>query len=91
MNNEIRTGLWIKDSKKGTKYMSGTLKLDGKEYYLTMFKNNKNNEKQPDYNLILRSKEQVEEKQEEKQIDAYEQMGKQVQEEIELDDASLPF
>lgn len=89
MNNEIRTGLWIKDSKKGTKYMSGTLKLDGKEYYLTMFKNNKNNEKQPDYNLILRSKEQVEEKQE--QIDAYEQMGQQVQEEIELDDASLPF
>lgn len=87
MNNEIKTGLWIKESKKGTKYFSGSLKLDGKEYYLTMFKNNKNNEKQPDYNLILRSKEQVEEK----QIDAYEQMGQQVQEEIELDDASLPF
>lgn len=89
MNNEIKTGLWIKESKKGTKYFSGSLKLDDKEYYLSIFKNNKKTEKQPDYQLIVRPKEEV--KEEKKEVDAYEQMGEQVQQEIELGDNDLPF
>ena len=52
---EIKTGLWKKESKKGNKYCSGKFKLDGKEYYLTLFNNDKKgNEKAPDFNLIIR-------------------------------------
>ena len=52
---EIKTGLWKHESKKGNKYCSGKFKLDDKEYYLTLFNNNKkDNEKAPDFNLIIR-------------------------------------
>ena len=54
MSNEIKTGLWQKKSSKGTTYYSGKLKLGDKEYQLTLFKNNKINEKQPDLNIIVR-------------------------------------
>lgn len=52
--NEIKTGLWQKKSSKGTTYYSGKLKLGDKEYQLTLFKNNKTNEKQPDLNILVR-------------------------------------
>ena len=42
---EYRAGLWQKKSSKGTTYYSGKLKLENKEYQLTLFKNNKTNEK----------------------------------------------
>ena len=54
MNKEIKTGLWKKESSKGTTYYSGKLKLGDKEYQLTLFKNNKTNEKQPDLNILVR-------------------------------------
>ena len=54
MSNEIKTGLWQKKSSKGTTYYSGKLKLGDKEYQLTLFKNNKTNEKQPDLNILVR-------------------------------------
>lgn len=52
---EIKTGLWKHESKKGNKYCSGKFKLDGKDYYLTLFNNDKKgNEKAPDFQLFIR-------------------------------------
>ena len=61
---EIKTGLWKHESKKGNKYCSGKFQLNGKEYYLTLFNNDKKgNEKAPDFQLFIRdsinTKEQV--------------------------------
>lgn len=61
--NEIKTGLWQKKSSKGTTYYSGKLKLGDKEYQLTLFKNNKTNEKQPDLNILVRDSINTQEKQ----------------------------
>jgi hypothetical protein len=57
MNSEYKTGLWKKQSQKGNGYYSGKIKIGSTEYYITLFKNNKQNEKQPDLNIILREKE----------------------------------
>ncbi len=52
---EYRAGLWKKTSDKGTIYYSGKIKIGDREFYLTLFKNNKTNEKQPDLNIIVRN------------------------------------
>ena len=51
---EIRVGLWKKTAKSGTTYYAGKVTIDNKEYQLTLFKNNKQTEKQPDLNIIMR-------------------------------------
>lgn len=52
---EYRAGLWKKKSQKGTTYCTGKFKIANKEYYLTLFNNDKKgNEKAPDFNLIIR-------------------------------------
>lgn len=51
---EYRTGLWKKESSKGNTYYSGKLKIGDKEFQVSLFKNNKTNEKQPDLNIIVR-------------------------------------
>ena len=61
---EYRAGLWKKKSQKGTTYCTGKFKIANKEYYLTLFNNDKKgNEKAPDFQLIIRdsinTKEQV--------------------------------
>ena len=61
---EYRCGLWKKESSKGTTYYSGKLKIGEREYQLTLFKNNKTNEKQPDLNLIVRDSINTQPKQE---------------------------
>lgn len=61
---EYRAGLWKKESSKGTTYYSGKLKLGEREYQLTLFKNNKTNEKQPDLNIIVRDSINTQAKQE---------------------------
>lgn len=48
-----RTGLWYQTSKTGLKYAKGKIEIDGKKYRVVLFKNNKQNEKQPDYNIII--------------------------------------
>lgn len=54
---EIKTGLWQRESKKGNKYYSGKFKLNGKEYYLSLFTNDKKgNEKAPEFQLVIRDK-----------------------------------
>lgn len=52
---EYRGSLWKKESSKGTTYYSGKLKIGATEYQLTLFKNNKTNEKQPDLNILVRN------------------------------------
>lgn len=55
MNKEIRVGMWKKVSQKGTTYCTGKFKIGAKDYYLTLFNNDKKgNEKAPDFNLIIR-------------------------------------
>lgn len=61
---EYRAGLWKKESSKGNTYYSGKLKLGDKEYQLTLFKNNKTNEKQSDLNIIVRDSINTQTKQE---------------------------
>ena len=61
---EYRAGLWQKKSDKGTTYYSGKIKMGEREFYLTLFKNNKTNEKQPDLNIIVRDSINTQEKQE---------------------------
>lgn len=51
---EYRCGLWKKESSKGNTYYSGKLKIGDKEFQVSLFKNNKTNEKQPDLNIIVR-------------------------------------
>lgn len=52
---EYKIALWKKKSQKGLTYCSGKGQIDGKEYQLTLFNNDKKgNEKAPDFNLIVR-------------------------------------
>lgn len=45
--------LWLKESKKGTKFMSGKIKIDGVEHDIMVFKNDKgDNPKRPDYRIF---------------------------------------
>jgi hypothetical protein len=99
---EFRAGLWKKESSKGNTYYSGKLKIGEREYQLTLFKNNKTNEKQPDLNLIVRDSINTQPKQEsalnepknsvrEDNTKAFEEFGKQFYvDEINLDD-DMPF
>ena len=60
---EYRCGLWKKKSQKGTTYCTGKFKIGEKEYYLTLFNNDKKgNEKAPDFNLIIRDSINTQEK-----------------------------
>ena len=61
---EYRAGLWKKESQKGNTYYSGKLKIGDKEYQVSLFKNNKTNEKQPDLNIIVRDSINTQVKQE---------------------------
>lgn len=56
-DNEVGA-LWLKESKQGTKYMSGKLEIGGETVYVAVFKNNyKKKDTHPDYR-ILRSEQQ---------------------------------
>lgn len=64
---EYRGSLWKKESSKGNTYYSGKLKIGDKEFQLSLFKNNKTNEKQPDLNIIVRDSINTQAKQEQVQ------------------------
>lgn len=99
---EYRCALWKKESSKGNTYYSGKLKLGEREYQLTLFKNNKTNEKQPDLNILVRDSINTQLKQEsalnepknsvrEDNTKAFEEFGKQFYvDEINLDE-DVPF
>lgn len=63
-NNPVnnRTGLWKKSSKSGNDFLGGNLKIDGKEYSIRVFKNErKEKPSQPDYTMFYDLKEPKEE------------------------------
>lgn len=52
---EYKTGLWKKISKKGNSFYSGKIKIGTTDYNVVLFVNeNKQSEKSPDYNIILK-------------------------------------
>lgn len=60
MENSI--GLWEKKSQKGNIYYYGKTKINGKEYKISLFKvGEKKNEKQPDYNMLIKEAEEKKE------------------------------
>lgn len=96
---EYRCGLWKKESSKGNTYYSGKLKIGDKEFQVSLFKNNKTNEKQPDLNIIVRDSINTQGNQKQTQntlknsvreddTQIYENFGNQL--EFEFDD-DMPF
>lgn len=51
-NNAISVGLWETFSKNGKKYFKGKCKIDGKDYYISLFFGN-TKPKSPNFNLII--------------------------------------
>lgn len=49
-----------KTSEKWTEYLNGKVNVDGKDYWVSVFKNTKKTEdKQPDYNVSVKSVEET--------------------------------
>ena len=85
---EYKIGLWEKKSQKGVVYYFGKVEINGKEYKVSLFKNNKQNEKQPDYNIIMRNEEKKEENKKENNSDKiFEEFGKG----IDISDEEIAF
>ena len=83
---DLKAGLWEKKSQKGTTYYGGKVKIDKKEYKILLFKvGEKKNDKQPDYNIIL--KEEKEEKKENNSDKVFEEFGKG----IDISDEEIAF
>ena len=46
-------GLWLKTSKAGNKFMSGSIEIEGNKHQFIVFKNkHKDSEKHPDYVIL---------------------------------------
>jgi len=59
-------GLWLKTSKKGTKFFSGSITLDDVKTSILVFKNNKKEkENSPDYQIFLPDKREKPQRDEE--------------------------
>lgn len=57
MEKQNSFGLWEKTGKSGTKYFSGSFSVDGKDFFISMFKNTyKKTDKHPDYNFLITPK-----------------------------------
>jgi uncharacterized protein (DUF736 family) len=65
MEKYIEIGaLWNRQDVKGSKYISGKITLEGKEYSLIVRHNlNKTSERQPDYRIILNVEKTAEKQQ----------------------------
>lgn len=87
MTNKV--GLWKKQSKKGTSYYSGQIKIDDKEYWVRIFKNNKENEKQPDLQLYLDKKDEIVKNPIQDTLD--DQIFKEFGEKIDIQESDLAF
>lgn len=52
---EIKIGIWKRKSQKGNTYCAGKFNLNGKDYFITLFNNDKKgNEKAPDFQMFIR-------------------------------------
>lgn len=100
MNNYDNTNkgaVWLKTSKNGLKYMSGTVDVNGIQHDIAIFKNDKKgNDKAPDYrlNITLKDGQAIEPSQAEvlnnvieNDSDHFAEFGTENQEDLD----SLPF
>lgn len=54
------TAIWFKKSQGGKEYLSGIVKVEGKEYKIVAFLNDKEgNEKRPDYSFKRKDQIQI--------------------------------
>lgn len=72
MKNNNQGALWKKIAKSGVEYYSGKITIDNTEYRVSMFRNKKEKDTQPDFNIIIND---FEEKPKEKVEDIYEMFG----------------
>lgn len=86
---DIKTGLWKKQSKKGNNYYGGQIKIGDKEYWIKIFKNNKENEKQPDLNLLLSPKMEIPRNESQDALD--DKIFKEFGEQIEIQESEVAF
>lgn len=53
-DNTNKGALWTKTAKSGLVYKSGRLNVEGKEYNISMFDNDKQgNDARPDFNIVI--------------------------------------
>jgi uncharacterized protein (DUF736 family) len=53
-DNTNKGALWKKTAKSGLEYISGRLNVDGKDYNISVFNNDKQgNEARPDFNIVI--------------------------------------
>jgi len=53
-DNTNKWAIWIKTAKSGLVYKSGRINVEGKEYNISMFDNDKwENANRPDFNVVL--------------------------------------
>lgn len=53
-DNTNKGAIWNRTAKSGLQYQSGRLNVDGKEFNISLFKNNKDgNEARPDFNIVV--------------------------------------
>ena len=59
MTESINAGLWKKESQKGKTYygVSKPVEIDGKKYWISVFKNTNENPKSPDLDLFINEAE----------------------------------
>lgn len=64
MSEPINAGLWKKTSQKGNTYygVSKPVKIDGKKYWISVFKNTNENPKSPDLDLFINEAEEREQR-----------------------------
>ena len=95
---KYKTGLWKKVSEQGTHYCSGKVQIGATNYKVVLFKNEKKNDKSPDFNLILEDSANVLEENKNTEIvpenkssipddDVFRDFGEQ----IEIDPDEIPF
>lgn len=53
-DNTNKGAIWNRTAKSWLQYQSGRLNVEGKEYNISLFKNNKDgNDARPDFNIVL--------------------------------------
>lgn len=86
MKNSI--GLWEKTSQKGNIYYAGKIEINNKQYIINLFKVDKeNNNKRPDYNMLLKEVKKEEKKENLISDSVFEAFGK----ENDIKDEDLAF
>ncbi len=56
--NKFYGGLWLaRQNKPNSPALTGSIEINGKKYFLAMFKNEDRSNRKPDYNLVMQEAE----------------------------------